>query len=79
MQHLLGPLYTCLLYTSDAADDSLRNNNIVYDIMSNDMILVPEFEVEVGLVTTTEEKSTRLFEDISIAATNWFKGFIGLK
>jgi len=57
----------------------LKNNNITYDIMSNDMILIPEFEVEVGLVTTTEEKSTRLFEDISTAATSWFKGFLGLK
>lgn len=54
----------------------IATNPISYDIMSNDLILIPEFVVKVGTVVTSEETSTTLFEDVFSSTigtvTKWF-------
>jgi len=75
-----GDALTTVLARSIVYHDCwLRNNNITYDIMANDMILVPEFEVDVGLVTTTEETASRLATEISMITGNWVKSLFSQK
>jgi hypothetical protein len=48
----------------------LLNNNIEYNIMSDNLILIPEFEVSVGTMVTSEETGAKLLGEV---ATQLFK------
>lgn len=54
----------------------LTNNPITYDIDTNDMIIIPEFDVEVGKITTSEETASTLMEEavstLTTKVTQWF-------
>jgi hypothetical protein len=55
----------------------LLSNNVEYNIMKEDLILIPEFDVSVGSVVTSEEKSYHLFGEITERIEKGVTGFLG--
>jgi hypothetical protein len=55
----------------------LLSNNIEYNIMKDDLILIPEFDVSVGSIVTSEEKSYRLFGEVTERIEKGVTGFLG--
>jgi hypothetical protein len=55
----------------------LLNNNVEYNIMKDDLILIPEFEVSVGSIVTSEEKSYRIFGETVERIEKGVTGFLG--